>query len=196
MDRVFKIDEEDEKSCCSHAQETMLKLEKVEERLSNLEKTMERKMEEMKNIILNTNSKIIALMEQQRRSMITPKSEFPIYTTDRLAEINDLISESPNNYIELFKRLLNPEGIGKNIERIFSRDLIMKMNYAGSIDKVALEKYESLNKALYEATKREGHNFIDYRREVRDAFHKAKNRCYKASAKEKKNQKRRLHINF
>ncbi|KAL7723958.1 hypothetical protein ACLKA6_002226 [Drosophila palustris] len=134
--------------------------EKVEERLSNLEKTMERKMEEMKNIILNTNSKIIALMEQQRRSMITPKSEFPIYSTDRLAEINDLISESPNNY----------------------------MNYAGSIDKVALEKFESLNKALYEATKREGRNFIDYRREVRDAFHKAKNRSYKASAKEK-NQK-------
>ncbi|KAL7723657.1 hypothetical protein ACLKA6_013853 [Drosophila palustris] len=142
-------------------------------------------MEEMKNIILNTNSKIIALMEQQRRSMITPKSEFPKHD-GQFGRNKRSHQRVAKQLYRAFKRLLNPEGIGKNIERIFSRDLIMKMNYAGSIDKVALEKYESLNKALYEATKREGHNFIDYRREVRDAFHKAKNRCYKASAKEKK----------
>ncbi|KAM8707565.1 hypothetical protein ACLKA7_014659 [Drosophila subpalustris] len=75
MDSVFKIDEEDEKSCCSHAQETMLKLEKVEERLSNLEKTMERKMEEMKTVTTTTPSaagpKTSSLTFKERRKTFT-----------------------------------------------------------------------------------------------------------------------------
>ncbi|KAM8701518.1 hypothetical protein ACLKA7_011561, partial [Drosophila subpalustris] len=55
-------------------------------------------MEEIQNIILNTNSKMIALMEQQRRNMLTPKSDFPMTTPESLIEIDKKISETPNNY--------------------------------------------------------------------------------------------------
>ncbi|KAM8721736.1 hypothetical protein ACLKA7_007585 [Drosophila subpalustris] len=109
MNRAFKIDEEvkQEKCCCSDAKlelnERLSNFEKsmekkLDERLSNFEKTMERKMEEIQNIILSTNSKMIALMEQQRRNMLTPKSEFPIILVESLSEINKQIGEAPNNY--------------------------------------------------------------------------------------------------
>ncbi|KAM8702422.1 hypothetical protein ACLKA7_007753 [Drosophila subpalustris] len=60
----------------------------------------------------------------------------------------------------------------------------MEMNYGGSNSKKGLSSFENLNNALFEATKREGYSLDDYKRDVRAAFGKAKNRVYKAVSKE------------
>ncbi|KAH8299470.1 hypothetical protein KR044_001643 [Drosophila immigrans] len=49
----------------------------------------------------------------------------------------------------MFERMLMPEGIIKNIERVLSTDLLMKYNFAGTSKKEAFDKFVHLNNAMY-----------------------------------------------
>lgn len=54
-----------------------------------------------------------------------------------------------NFQTELFKNLLSPSGIVKNIGRIIDQKLLMEMNYGGHSSKAGLSSYINLNTALY-----------------------------------------------
>lgn len=47
------------------------------------------------------------------------------------------------------KRLIMPDGIIKNFDRILSTEMIQKMNYEGVNGKMPFKEYKHLNTALF-----------------------------------------------
>ncbi|XP_017841207.1 uncharacterized protein LOC108598949 isoform X1 [Drosophila busckii] len=148
---------------------------KISERLSSLERKVE--------FLLNVNTKILTRVDKicEHLRPLPPQNEFPIKCMEELEEIDVKVSNNPERYAQLFQSLLNPLGISKHLGRIFDKSLLMQMNYGGFCSKTALSDYVNLNAALFaESQKKEGYTFDDYKKEVRLAFQKTKNRVYKA----------------
>ncbi|KAL7738859.1 hypothetical protein ACLKA6_001309 [Drosophila palustris] len=147
----------------------------------------------------NLNMRLIAL-ESNVASILTvvnqlaqcPQSlnhvQFPLKDLTSLAEMDAKIEENSDKYIDFIRRLM-PDGIVKDLSRVLSESLIMDMNYSGTFSKKGLNSFQSVNTALYEATKKEGYTMEDYEKDVRVAFNKSKNRVYKKKSNEKKQNK-------
>ncbi|EDV97665.1 GH14573 [Drosophila grimshawi] len=146
----------------------------ISQRLSSLERKMD--------FLLNINTRILARVDKICENMrtVTKPTDFPVKTKEGLETVDVKIANNMDKYIELFKSLLKPSGIIKNIGRILDQKLLMEMNYAGCSSKTGLSNYVNLNTALYESLRTEGYSFDDYKKDVRMAFAKAKNRVYKA----------------
>lgn len=93
----------------------------------------------------------------------------------------------------------------------------MEMNYGGLSSKTGLSNYIHLNTALFgkwrkilkccnnicirflflftESQKKEGYTFDDYKKNVRLAFQKAKNRVYKAVSEQRRLKKLKIGVN-
>ncbi|XP_023168058.1 uncharacterized protein LOC111597518 [Drosophila hydei] len=146
----------------------------LNDRLSSLERKVD--------FLLNVNTKILARVDKICENMktVTKPNDFPVKHKEALEAIDMQIANDREKYTELFKNLLSPSGIVKNIGRILDQKLLMEMNYGGHSSKAGLSNYVNLNTALYESQKREGYTFDDYKKDARLAFQKAKNRVYKA----------------
>ncbi|KAH8354901.1 hypothetical protein KR093_000751, partial [Drosophila rubida] len=49
----------------------------------------------------------------------------------------------------LFERMLMPEGVVKNIDKVISRELIFNFNFHGTSNKKPFDKYIHLNQLMY-----------------------------------------------
>ncbi|XP_032598757.1 uncharacterized protein LOC6556499 [Drosophila grimshawi] len=161
----------------------------ISQRLSSLERKMD--------FLLNINTRILARVDKICENMrtVTKPTDFPVKTKEGLETVDVKIANNMDKYIELFKSLLKPSGIIKNIGRILDQKLLMEMNYAGCSSKTGLSNYVNLNTALYESTSTEGYTFDDYKRDVRLAFAKAKNRVYKAKSEARRLEKMNEDVN-
>ncbi|EDW70089.2 uncharacterized protein [Drosophila virilis] len=150
------------------------------DRLSSLERKVD--------FLLNINTKILARVDKICENMksVTKPNDFPVKHKEALEAIDLKIANDMEKYTELFKNLLSPSGIVKNIGRIIDQKLLMEMNYGGHSSKAGLSSYINLNTALYESQRTEGYTFDDYRKDARMAFQKAKNRVYKAVSEARK----------
>ncbi|KAH8302386.1 hypothetical protein KR044_005901 [Drosophila immigrans] len=144
-------------------------------------------LERKVDFLLNLNTKILARVDKlcETGKEVMEPTEFPIKSRDELEAIDEKIANSPDKYIELFKSFFQPFGFEKHIGRIFDEDLIAEMNFDGVSSKIGLSNYANLNSALFEAQKKEGFAYADYRKSVRTAFLRAKNRIYKSASRRK-----------
>lgn len=153
------------------------KLDNINQRIISLETSVAS--------ILETVNKLAGL---QTAKLVTTV-EFPLESLSDVEEMEKKIQENSERYIVLLRSALMPEGILKNFRRVLGLPLIMDFNYAGIFSKNGLSSYDFLNRALYEAVKRDGYTFEDYKRDVRLAFSREKNKFYKANCMIKKQQR-------
>ncbi|XP_020803359.1 uncharacterized protein LOC110180078 [Drosophila serrata] len=118
-----------------------------------------------------------------------PKTDFPCKSIGELDEIEAKVAADQSKYIELFRAMLAPEGVSKNLNRILTTTVLMEMNYGGTCSKKGLTSYVNLNNAIYESQRADGYTWGDYAKDVRTAFSKLKNRIYKATSKSKKRRR-------
>ncbi|XP_060665625.1 uncharacterized protein LOC132797893 isoform X2 [Drosophila nasuta] len=86
----------------------------------------------------------VAILSQIANIVVPAKTEFPSRSEEDIAVLNTNIEESPLKYVAMFRRMLCPDGILKNLERIFHKDVLMGMNYAGTAKMKAFNKYRHL----------------------------------------------------
>ncbi|XP_034473098.1 uncharacterized protein LOC117780609 [Drosophila innubila] len=158
------------------------KLDNLSSRLSSLESNVANVLAVVKKLAVN--------------SKFTASVEFPVENLSSLEEINKKVEEDSQRYVALLRSTLMPEGVIKNLGRVLSLSLIMDMNYGGTFSKKGLNSFESLNSALYEAVKRDGYTFDDYKRDVRLAFSKAKNKVYKRNTELNKQKQQQIETIF
>lgn len=137
----------------------------LNDRLSSLERKVD--------FLLNVNTKILARVDKICENMktVTKPNDFPVKHKEALEAIDLQIANDREKYVssseetiinkelvyiiisflqtELFKNLLSPSGIVKNIGRILDQKLLMEMNYGGHSSKAGLSNYVNLNTALY-----------------------------------------------
>ncbi|XP_034109122.1 uncharacterized protein LOC117571192 [Drosophila albomicans] len=146
----------------------------INERLGSLERKVD--------FLINLHVKILARVDklcEDAKEVVEP-TEFPIKSKEELEIMDEKIANAPDKYIELFKVLFKPDGFEKHICRIFNDEMVIEMNFDGACSKLGLTNYANLNSALFESLKREGFTYGDYRKTVRSAFNKTKNRIYKS----------------
>ncbi|XP_062128643.1 uncharacterized protein LOC133840693 isoform X1 [Drosophila sulfurigaster albostrigata] len=146
----------------------------INERLGSLERKVD--------FLINLHVKILARVDklcEDAKEVVEP-TEFPIKSKEELEIMDEKIANAPDKYIELFKVLFKPDGFEKHICRIFNDEMVIEMNFDGACSKLGLTNYANLNSALFESLKREGFTYGDYRKTVRAAFNKTKNRIYKS----------------
>ncbi|KAH8238145.1 hypothetical protein KR032_000125 [Drosophila birchii] len=149
--------------------------------LSRMEQRID-KIETQLIKLIDTSTKIMISVRQLSEHRGPPKTDFPCNAIEELDGIEAKVAADPPKYIELFREMLAPEGISKNLNRILSLSLLMDMNYAGTNSRTGLMSYVSLNNAIYESQRADGYTLRDYAKDVRTAFAKLKNRVYKAKA--------------
>ncbi|XP_060665631.1 uncharacterized protein LOC132797899 [Drosophila nasuta] len=142
-----------------------------------------RQLREERRRIQNGLGHVLAILSQIVNIVVPAKTEFPLRSEEHIAVLNTKIEESPLKYATMFRRMLCPDGILKNLERIFHKDVLMGRNYAGTAKIKAFNKYRHLNNAMFKALKTDNYSFEDYKKAVREAFFKFKNRNYKALAR-------------
>ncbi|KPU77289.1 uncharacterized protein Dana_GF27863 [Drosophila ananassae] len=110
MERKFEMVSNEPNPCCMALQA----------RIDALENGMEKvckKLDEMQKTNANMNAKVLGFMNQLSKNMVEPKVELPIMDELNLQSLDNKIGESPNNYLQLFKRMLIPGGISKNLKK-------------------------------------------------------------------------------
>ncbi|XP_036341433.1 uncharacterized protein LOC118750809 [Rhagoletis pomonella] len=136
----------------------------------------------------DTLPKIRSAVDQliKKNVPITTKKIFPILTLGDLEEANKEVGNEIEKYTQILKIIINPEGIFKNFNRILSDEVIHQLNYDGVNSKIAFKEYKSLNKALFEATAKEGTTHKDFVKEIRNCFRAYKSRNFKKLYDQKK----------
>ncbi|XP_017482812.1 PREDICTED: uncharacterized protein LOC108371719 isoform X2 [Rhagoletis zephyria] len=136
----------------------------------------------------DTLPKIRSAVDQliKKNVPITTKKIFPILTLGDLEEANKEVGNEIEKYTQILKIIINPEGIFKNFNRILSDKVIHQLNYDGVNFKMAFKEYKSLNKALFEATAKEGTTHKDFVKEIRNCFRAYKSRNFKKIYDKKK----------
>ncbi|KAH8273676.1 hypothetical protein KR018_007997 [Drosophila ironensis] len=162
------------RKCCMQVQE---KLDEILRQMGDMQVIFGKKLDTIEKNSGSTKTTISRYVEKEEKC--ANKLEFPITEKDEMTLIDDKIRLGPEPYIRLFRNLILPEGWVKNIERIFARSLLMRINYSGETNKIALVQFVYLNKALFEATKEDGRTMEDHKKDLREAIQKAKNRHYK-----------------
>ncbi|KAH8235374.1 hypothetical protein KR038_003216 [Drosophila bunnanda] len=156
--------------------------------ISRLEERMDR-IESQIIKLIDTSTKIMTSVRKLSERRSPPKTDFPCKSIGDLDGIEAKVAADQPKYIELFRAMLAPEGVSKNLNRILSTSVLMGMNYAGTCSKTGLTSYVNLNNALYESQRADGYTLGDYAKDVRTAFTKLKNRVYKATNKIKKRRR-------
>ncbi|KPU75510.1 uncharacterized protein Dana_GF26867 [Drosophila ananassae] len=89
------------------------------------------------------NAKVLAFMNQLSKNMADPEIMLPIKNEEEISSMDAAIKETPQKYNKLFQSTLQG-GISSNMERVFSKDLIIRMNYNGEYGKISLRKYANI----------------------------------------------------
>ncbi|KAH8343232.1 hypothetical protein KR059_007267 [Drosophila kikkawai] len=161
--------------------------------ISRLEQRMD-KMETQLVKLIDTSTKIMTTVKKLIDRRAPPKTDFPCKSIAELDGIDAKVAADPPKYIEMFRAMLAPEGVSKNLNRILATSLLMDMNYAGSCYKTGLTTYVNLNNAIYESQQADGYTLEDYAKDVRTAFTKIKQRVYKAKSKNKMQRREEMGL--
>ncbi|XP_062130186.1 uncharacterized protein LOC133841602 isoform X2 [Drosophila sulfurigaster albostrigata] len=176
-----------DRECCRAKKRKMFNTQNdLEKRMREMEHSMKKQMMDLQRKINKVNESLMSLLDykntQHRKTM------FPLQTEDDVCEMDRKVAESPSEFVDIFRRMLMPEGLTKNLERVLSSDLLMKFNFTGTVKMMAFDKFVHLNNAMYEAIKEDDLSFVEYTKEVREAFSKIKNRLYKSRQKHRTEQ--------
>jgi len=129
--------------------------------------------------ILEGVSKIPNILVEVTKLSEIPKSIFPIASFDALDNFEAELEGSSSKYIPMFKTLLLPGGISKNLKRVVSDKLLFQMNYAGIKDRKGFAVYTHLLNALFEAVKEDDYTWNDFKKDCRKSIYRIKNKVYK-----------------
>ncbi|XP_014760355.2 uncharacterized protein LOC26515335 [Drosophila ananassae] len=117
-----------------------MKLKHIEDSIDNIVK---KKLDEIQKTNIAMNAKVLAFMNQLSKNMADPEIMLPIKNEEEISSMDAAIKETPQKYNKLFQSTLQG-GISSNMERVFSKDLIIRMNYNGEYGKISLRKYANI----------------------------------------------------
>ncbi|XP_032307983.1 uncharacterized protein LOC116655061 isoform X1 [Drosophila ananassae] len=130
--------------CCVELQAKIdrleMKLKHIEDSIDNIVK---KKLDEIQKTNIAMNAKVLAFMNQLSKNMADPEIMLPIKNEEEISSMDAAIKETPQKYNKLFQSTLQG-GISSNMERVFSKDLIIRMNYNGEYGKISLRKYANI----------------------------------------------------
>ncbi|XP_051859912.1 uncharacterized protein LOC117568428 isoform X2 [Drosophila albomicans] len=176
-----------DRECCRAMKRKMLNTQNdLEKRMREMDDSMKRQMMDLQRKINKVNESLMSLLDYKNTKH--RKTMFPLQTEDDVCEMDRKVAESPSEFVDIFRRMLMPEGLTKNLERVLSSELLMKFNFTGTVKMMAFDKFVHLNNAMYEAIKEDDLSFVEYTKEVRVAFFKIKNRLYKSRQRHRTEQ--------
>ncbi|XP_067628600.1 uncharacterized protein [Eurosta solidaginis] len=86
---------------------------------------------------------------QSDQGALSRRLEFPIYTEEDLANLNDEINDTNRDtYIKTMETLMQPNGINRNLKKVLAPSLIMDFNLDGILGKKSLKNYTNFYNAL------------------------------------------------
>ncbi|XP_067628606.1 uncharacterized protein [Eurosta solidaginis] len=86
---------------------------------------------------------------QSDQEVLLHRLEFPIYTEEDLANLNDEINDTNRDtYIKTMKTLMQPNGINRNLKKVLAPSLIVDFNLYGILGKKSLKNYTNFYNAL------------------------------------------------
>lgn len=119
-----------------------------EQRIAKLEEIMKRQLGVIAQAI-GEQKVMLSRLFNDRVCNQTMSQNFPITTAEELIELDEEIQNGEkDSYVELFKSMLRPNGIIKNIRYIISDELISDYNVDGVSGKKALKSHEHFYQAL------------------------------------------------
>ncbi|XP_017481351.1 PREDICTED: uncharacterized protein LOC108370514 isoform X3 [Rhagoletis zephyria] len=97
----------------------------------------------------------------------------------------NLENYSKGEFLEYLKMHLGRDEIAKCIPILFTKKLLLDINWDGKKQKIALKQFKFFHTYVFEAIRKKDMSFPDFETEMRKGFKIAKNKIYKNAAKNK-----------
>ncbi|XP_036341607.1 uncharacterized protein LOC118751335 isoform X1 [Rhagoletis pomonella] len=151
------------------------KLKKIEEQNNYLQK-------ELKNVSSMLAKHMVYL--ERLSNHVFPKTLnfnfFPFKSKEEMDDVEKNVKSMPTNEVmEYIRETIGPNDISKSLNKLFTEEFLLSLNWDGNQKKLALRKYKIFSKYAFDAVKREDYDYSDYEASMRKGFRKMKNRVYR-----------------
>ncbi|XP_017470377.1 PREDICTED: uncharacterized protein LOC108362055 isoform X2 [Rhagoletis zephyria] len=149
-----------------------------------------KRLEEQNRYLLQLASKQSVLLEEVLKVLKPKKQDLGVFPLDSVEDLEAaetlILSKNEQEVITYLRSKFGRRPIFKFIDEIFGDELILKINWDGAKNKVAINSYKLFNTFFFDALKEENLSYEAYEANFKKAFHKRKAYFYRKTYKLKK----------